>query len=192
LVDTGSELLVLASTLVDAVTKRAGVENVTRLAEVDGATLEGVKLQHPFYERVVPVILGDHVTIDDGTGAVHTAPGHGAADFEVGLKYKLEVYNPVGSDGRFVAGTPIFEGERVFDANKHVIEVLKERGALLHETKLNHRYAHCWRHKTPVIYRATAQWFISMEQAGLRKGALREIAKVKWVPGWGENRIAGM
>ena len=192
LVDTGSELLVLASTLVDAVTKRAGVENVTRLAEVDGATLEGVKLQHPFYERVVPVILGDHVTIDDGTGAVHTAPGHGAEDFEVGLKYKLEVYNPVGSDGRFVAGTPIFEGERVFDANKHVIEVLRERGALLHETKLNHRYAHCWRHKTPVIYRATAQWFISMEQAGLRKGALREIAKVKWVPGWGENRINGM
>jgi isoleucyl-tRNA synthetase len=192
LVDTGAELLVLASALVDAVTKRAGAENVTRLAEVDGAKLEGVKLQHPFYERVVPVILGDHVTIDDGTGAVHTAPGHGAEDFEVGLKYKLEVYNPVGSDGRFVAGTPIFEGERVFDANKHVIEVLKERGALLHETKLNHRYAHCWRHKTPVIYRATAQWFISMEQAGLRKGALREIAKVKWVPGWGENRITSM
>lgn len=192
LVDTGAEVLVLASALVDAVTKRAGVENVTRLAEVDGAKLEGVKLQHPFYERVVPVILGDHVTIDDGTGAVHTAPGHGAEDFEVGLKYKLEVYNPVGSDGRFVAGTPLFEGERVFDANKHVIEVLKERGALLHETRLNHRYAHCWRHKTPVIYRATAQWFISMEQAGLRKGALREIAKVKWVPGWGENRINSM
>jgi isoleucyl-tRNA synthetase len=113
-------------------------------------------------------------------------------DFEVGLKYKLEVYNPVGSDGRFVVGTPLFEGERVFDANKHVIEVLKEHGTLLYETKLNHRYAHCWRHKTPVIYRATAQWFISMEQAGLRKSALREIAKVKWVPGWGENRIGGM
>ena len=192
LVDTGSELVVLASALVDAVLKRAGVENYKSLAEVEGAKLEGVKLQHPFYERVVPVILGDHVTIDDGTGAVHTAPGHGAEDFEVGLKYKLEVYNPVGSDGRFVAGTPLFEGERVFDANKHVIEVLKEHGTLLHETKLNHRYAHCWRHKTPVIYRATAQWFISMEQAGLRKGALREIAKVKWVPGWGENRITGM
>jgi isoleucyl-tRNA synthetase len=192
LVDTGTEVLVLASALVDAVTKRAGIENVTRLAEVDGAKLEGVQLQHPFYGRVVPVILGDHVTIDDGTGAVHTAPGHGAEDFEVGLKYKLEVYNPVGSDGRFVAGTPIFEGERVFDANKHVIEVLKERGALLHEAKLNHRYAHCWRHKTPVIYRATAQWFISMEQANLRQGALREIAKVQWVPGWGQARISGM
>ncbi|HEY0681629.1 MAG TPA: isoleucine--tRNA ligase [Steroidobacter sp.] len=192
LVDTGTELLILATALVDPVLKRAGVENSTRLAEVDGAKLEGLKLQHPFYERVVPVILGDHVTIDDGTGAVHTAPGHGVEDFEVGAKYKLEVYNPVGSDGRFVTGTPLFEGERVFDANKHVIEVLKEHGTLLHETKISHRYAHCWRHKTPVIYRATAQWFISMEQAGLRKGALREIAKVKWVPGWGENRITSM
>ncbi|MBL8268700.1 isoleucine--tRNA ligase [Steroidobacter sp.] len=192
LVDTGSELLVLATALVEGVLKRAGVESHKTLAEVDGAKLEGLQLQHPFYERVVPVILGGHVTIDDGTGAVHTAPGHGTEDFEVGLKYKLEVYNPVGSDGRFVAGTPLFEGERVFDANKHVIEVLQERGALLHETKLNHRYAHCWRHKTPVIYRATAQWFISMEQAGLRKGAIREIAKVKWVPGWGENRINSM
>ncbi|MBM0108621.1 isoleucine--tRNA ligase [Steroidobacter sp. S1-65] len=192
LVDTGSELLILASSLVEPVLKRAGVETSTRIAEVEGAKLEGLKLQHPFYERVVPVILGDHVTIEDGTGAVHTAPGHGVEDFEIGQKYKLEVYNPVGSDGRFVTGTPLFEGERVFDANKHVSEVLKERGTLLHETKLTHRYAHCWRHKTPVIYRATAQWFISMEQAGLRKGALREIAKVKWVPGWGENRIASM
>ncbi|MDY6946896.1 MAG: isoleucine--tRNA ligase [Pseudomonadota bacterium] len=192
LIDTGTELLVLASSLADAVLKRAGVDSSRRLAEVDGARLEGLQLRHPFYERVVPVILGDHVTVEDGTGAVHTAPGHGVEDFEVGLKYKLEVYNPVGSDGRFVTGTPLFEGERVFDANKHVIEVLKEHGTLLYETKLNHRYAHCWRHKTPVIYRATAQWFISMEQADLRKHALREIAKVKWVPGWGENRIGGM
>jgi len=192
LIDTGSELLILATALVESVLKRAGVENWKRIAEVEGAKLEGLQLQHPFYERVVPVILGDHVTVDDGTGAVHTAPGHGVEDFEVGLKYKLEVYNPVGSDGRFVTGTPLFEGERVFDANKHVIEVLKEHGTLLHHDTVNHRYAHCWRHKTPVIYRATAQWFISMEQAGLRKAALREIAKVKWVPGWGENRIASM
>jgi isoleucyl-tRNA synthetase len=192
LIDTGNEVLVLATELAERVLKRAGIEQSTRLAEVEGAKLEGLLLQHPFYDRVVPVILGDHVTLEDGTGAVHTAPGHGAEDFEVGLKYKLEVYNPVGSDGRFVAGTPLFEGERVFDANKHVIEVLKERGTLLHEATLKHRYAHCWRHKTPVIYRATAQWFISMEQAGLRKGALREIAKVQWVPAWGENRISSM
>ncbi|HEY0941690.1 MAG TPA: isoleucine--tRNA ligase [Steroidobacter sp.] len=192
LIDTGDEVLVLATELAERVLKRAGIEQSTRIAEVEGAKLEGLQLQHPFYERVVPVILGDHVTLDDGTGAVHTAPGHGAEDFEVGLKYKLEVNNPVGSDGRFVAGTPLFEGERVFDANKHVVEVLKEHGTLLHHTTLSHRYAHCWRHKTPVIYRATAQWFISMDQAGLRKGALREIAKVQWVPGWGENRISSM
>lgn len=192
LIDTGDEVLLLATELAERVLERAGITQSTRIGEVEGAKLEGLELQHPFYERVVPMILGDHVTLDDGTGAVHTAPGHGAEDFEVGLKYKLEVYNPVGSDGRFVTGTPLFEGERVFDANKHVIEVLEERGALLHHTTLKHRYAHCWRHKTPVIYRATAQWFISMEQAGLRKGALREIAKVQWVPGWGENRISGM
>ena len=137
-------------------------------------------------------MLGDHVTLDAGTGLVHTAPGHGHEDYEVGLKYKLAIDNPVGSDGRFVAGTPLFEGEHVFEANKHVIAVLKERGALLHEETLKHSYPHCWRHKTPVIFRATAQWFISMEQAGLRKAALREIGKVKWMPAWGESRIGNM
>ncbi len=150
------------------------------------------KLAHPFYDRTVPVVLGEHVTLDAGTGLVHTAPGHGQEDYAVGMKYKLKIDNPVGSDGRFVAGTPLFEGEHVFEANKHVIAVLKERGALLHEETLKHSYPHCWRHKTPVIFRATAQWFISMEQAGLRKGALREIGKVKWMPAWGESRIGNM
>ena len=192
LIDTGTELLVLATELADSVLKRSGVESSQRLAEVPGEKLEGLQLTHPFYERVVPAILGGHVTLDAGTGAVHTAPGHGQEDFEVGQKYKLAVYNPVGSDGRFVTGTPLFEGERVFDANKHVIEVLRERGQLLHEETLRHSYPHCWRHKTPVIFRATAQWFISMEQAGLRRGALREIANVKWIPAWGENRISSM
>ena len=192
LIDTGTELLVLATELADAVLKRAGIENSKRIAEIEGAKLEGLQLKHPFYERVVPVILGDHVTLDAGTGAVHTAPGHGQEDFAVGLKYKLDVYNPVGSDGRFVTGTPLFEGERVFDANKHVSAVLAEHGGLLHEEPLRHSYPHCWRHKTPVIFRATAQWFISMEQAGLRKGAMREIPKVKWMPSWGENRLGSM
>ncbi|HEU4654758.1 MAG TPA: isoleucine--tRNA ligase [Steroidobacteraceae bacterium] len=192
LFDTGSEYLVLANELANAVLARAGIADAKRVAEVSGAALEGLQLNHPFYERAVPVILGEHVTLDAGTGAVHTAPGHGQEDYAVGLKYKLEVYNPVGSDGRFVAGTPLFAGEKVFDANKHVIEVLKERGALLKEESLRHSYPHCWRHKTPVIFRATAQWFISMEQAGLRKGALREIAKVKWMPAWGESRIGNM
>jgi isoleucyl-tRNA synthetase len=157
-----------------------------------GAALEHVLLQHPFYERRVPVILGDHVTLDAGTGAVHTAPGHGYEDYVVGQKYGLAVDNPVGSDGRFVKGTLWFEGERVFDANKHVIAVLGERGTLLHEGTLFHSYPHCWRHGTPLIFRATAQWFISMEQAGLRRAALREVAKTHWLPAWGETRIGNM
>src|SRR6185503_18948250 len=181
LIDTGSELLVLAKDLVAAVLQRAGVNEFKRVGEVAGSALEGLQLAHPFYERTVPVVLGEHVTLDAGTGLVHTAPGHGHEDYEVGLKYKLPIDNPVGSDGRFVAGTLLFEGEHVFEANKHVIAVLKERNALLHEETLKHSYPHCWRHKTPVIFRATAQWFISMEQAGLRKGALREIGKVKWL-----------
>jgi isoleucyl-tRNA synthetase len=192
LIDTGAELLVLAKDLVAAVLQRAGVKEFKRVGEVAGSALEGLQLAHPFYDRTVPVVLGDHVTLDAGTGLVHTAPGHGHEDYEVGLKYQLPIDNPVGSDGRFVAGTKLFEGEHVFEANKHVIAVLKERGALLHEETLKHSYPHCWRHKTPVIFRATAQWFISMEQAGLRKGALREIGKVKWMPAWGESRIGNM
>ncbi|HEY5808217.1 MAG TPA: isoleucine--tRNA ligase [Povalibacter sp.] len=192
LIDTGTELLILASDLSAAVLARAGVAESKQVAEITGAALEGLQLAHPFYERTVPVILGDHVTLDAGTGAVHTAPGHGQEDYVVGQKYKLKIDNPVGSDGRFVAGTQFFEGERVFDANKHVIEVLKDAGTLLHETSLRHSYPHCWRHKTPIIFRATAQWFISMEAKGLRKSALREIGKVKWMPSWGESRIGNM
>ncbi len=192
LIDTGTETLVLATELAAKVLARAGIAESQQLAQTSGAALEGLQLQHPFYERVVPVILGDHVTLDAGTGAVHTAPGHGQEDFAVGLKYQLAVDNPVGSDGRFVAGTPLFAGERVFDANKHVIDVLDERGQLLQQETLKHSYPHCWRHKTPVIFRATAQWFISMEQAGLRQSALREIGRVKWMPAWGESRIGNM
>jgi isoleucyl-tRNA synthetase len=192
LIDTGSELLVLAKELAPAVLKRAGVNEFKRLGEVPGAALEGLQLAHPFYDRTVPVVLGEHVTLDAGTGLVHTAPGHGQEDFAVGMKYKLKIDNPVGGDGRYIPGTPLFAGEHVFEANKHVIAVLKEHGTLLHETTLKHSYPHCWRHKTPVIFRATAQWFISMEQAGLRKGALREIGKVKWMPAWGESRIGNM
>ncbi len=192
LIDTGSERLVLAKDLVAAVLQRAGVNEFKRIGEVAGSALEGLQLAHPFYERTVPIVLGEHVTLDAGTGLVHTAPGHGQEDFEIGLKYKLPIDNPVGSDGRYVAGTQVFAGEHVFEANKHVIAVLQEHGALLHEETLEHSYPHCWRHKTPVIFRATAQWFIGMEQEGLRKGALREIGKVKWMPAWGESRIGNM
>ena len=188
----GEELLILAAELAPSVLARAGIGSSREIARVKGEALEHLQLRHPFYERVVPVILGDHVTLESGTGAVHTAPGHGQEDFVVGKKYGLMVDNPVGSDGRFLPATPIFAGEKVFDANKHVVEVLAERGTLLHHEAFRHSYPHCWRHKTPVIFRATPQWFISMEQAGLRAAALAEIGKVEWTPDWGEQRIYSM
>ena len=188
----GAELLLLAAELAPSVLARAGVSGSRELARLKGAALEGLRLRHPFYEREVPVILGEHVTLDSGTGAVHTAPGHGQEDFIVGARYGLPVDNPVGNDGRFLPATPLFGGEKVFDANPRVVAVLGERGALLHHEPFRHSYPHCWRHKTPVIFRATPQWFISMEQAGLRQAALAEIGKVHWMPDWGEQRITGM
>jgi isoleucyl-tRNA synthetase len=189
---SGPERMVLASELAAAVTKSIGIENWSLIAMVKGAALEHLRLRHPFYDREVPVILGDHVNLDAGTGAVHTAPGHGLDDYNVGRRYGLEVDNPVGGDGRFLPSTPLFAGEQVFDANAHVIKVLYDNGRLLKDEPYHHSYPHCWRHKTPVIFRATPQWFISMEQAGLRKGALEAIAHVDWMPTWGEQRISSM
>ncbi len=188
----GVERLVLASELVDPVMKSLGVGEWSSIAAVKGTALEHMLLQHPFYDRQVPVVLGEHVTLDAGTGAVHTAPGHGLDDYVVGRRYGLDIDNPVGGDGRFLPSTPLFAGEQVFDANAHVIKVLHDSGRLLKDEPYHHSYPHCWRHKTPVIFRATPQWFISMEQAGLRKGALEAIAHVDWMPGWGEQRISAM
>jgi isoleucyl-tRNA synthetase len=188
----GIERLVLATELVKTVMHSLAVGGWTVIAETKGAALENLLLQHPFYERQVPVVLGDYVTLDAGTGAVHTAPGHGLDDYIVGRRYNLEIENPVGGDGRFLPSTPLFAGEQVFDANAHIIEVLRERGRLLKGEPYHHSYPHCWRHKTPVIFRATPQWFISMDQAGLRKGALEAISHVDWMPGWGEQRISSM
>jgi isoleucyl-tRNA synthetase len=189
---SGAERLVLASELVDSVMKSLGISYWVQIATVKGAALEHLLLQHPFYDRQVPVILGEHVTLDAGTGAVHTAPGHGLEDYIVGRRYGLEIENPVGGDGRFLPSTPLFAGEQVFDANAHVIKVLLDGGRLLKDEPYHHSYPHCWRHKTAVIFRATPQWFISMEQAGLRKGALEAISHVDWMPGWGEQRISSM
>ena len=186
------ERLLLAAELVKQVMTTLGIDDWLVVAEVKGAALEQLKLLHPFYDRQVPVILGDHVTLDAGTGAVHTAPGHGLDDYVVGRRYGLEIENPVGGDGRFLPSTPLFAGEQVFDANAHVIKVLLEKGRLLKDEPYHHSYPHCWRHKTPVIFRATPQWFISMDQAGLRKGALEAITHVDWMPQWGEQRITSM
>src|ERR1700692_3439138 len=188
----GAERLILASELIDAVMNAVGVTDWSLIAAVKGAALEHMLLRHPFYDRQVPVVLGDHVTLEAGTGAVHTAPGHGLDDYIVGRRYGLEIENPVGGDGRFLPSTPLFAGEQVFDANAHIIKVLLDNGRLLKDEPYHHSYPHCWRHKTPVIFRATPQWFISMEQAGLRKGALEAISHVDWMPAWGEQRISSM
>jgi len=188
----GQERLLLADALLKDAMGRYNAEKYQVLAYCKGGDLEGVKLAHPFYPREVPVILGDHVTTEAGTGAVHTAPGHGQEDYIVGRRYRLPIDNPVGGDGRFLPDTELFAGQHVFMANNSVIEVLKARAALVHEEKLRHSYPHCWRHKTPIIFRATPQWFISMEQNHLRTAALSEIREVEWKPEWGQARIAGM
>jgi len=192
LIATGGERLLLAEALWQQVADRAGFEDGRVVARSRGAVLEGQRLHHPFYARDVPLILGDHVTLEAGTGCVHTAPGHGLDDYIVGQRYGLPVDHPVGDDGRFVEGTELFAGQEVFAANASVIDVLRERGALLHDAPLEHSYPHCWRHKTPIIFRATPQWFISMEKEGLRDQALRSIEQVDWHPDWGQARIDGM
>ncbi len=188
----GVERLIIATDLVSDVMARAGIEKYHALGFAKGEALDLVKLKHPLYDFEVPVVLGDHVTTDSGTGAVHTAPGHGQEDFEVGLKYGLEVANPVGGNGVYLPDTPLFAGQHVFKANDSVVEALKERGALLVHKAYKHSYPHCWRHKTPIIFRATPQWFVSMEQAGLRSTSLNEIEKTRWIPDWGQQRIENM
>jgi isoleucyl-tRNA synthetase len=187
-----SHRLILAADLLEACLQRYGLSGAVALAQFEGQLLEGLKLRHPFQDREVPVILGEHVTLDAGTGAVHTAPGHGQEDFIVGQRYSLPVTNPVGDDGRFLPGTPLVAGLKVDEANPVIIAALAREGRLLHQETIRHSYPHCWRHKTPVIFRATPQWFISMERAALREHALRDIKAVQWTPAWGEQRITGM
>lgn len=186
------ERIIVAAELAKDVMDRAGIEHFHNLGFAKGADLELSQFQHPFYDFTVPAILGDHVTTDSGTGVVHTAPGHGQEDFAVGNKYNLEVANPVGSNGVYLPDTELFAGQHVFKANDAVVEVLKEKGALLHHHAYEHSYPHCWRHKTPIIFRATPQWFVSMDQAGLRAKALESIKNVEWMPEWGQSRIEGM
>ncbi|GMQ92404.1 MAG: isoleucine--tRNA ligase [Gammaproteobacteria bacterium] len=186
----GHECLLLAEPLLKDAMARYGIEDYSIIATCFGEQLENLKLQHPFYDREIPIILGDHVTLEAGTGAVHTAPGHGLDDYVVGQRYHLPVDNPVGSNGVFVEGTELFAGEHVFKANDHVIEVLKTKGTLMHIKALQHSYPHCWRHKTPIIFRATPQWFIGMDK--LRDAAMAAIKQCQWLPDWGQARIEGM
>jgi isoleucyl-tRNA synthetase len=187
-----SRRLIVAAELLRACLERFGMDEPRVLAMFEGKALEGLRLRHPFEDRLVPVVLGEHVTLEAGTGAVHTAPGHGHEDFAVGQRYGLPVTNPVGDDGRFLRDTPLVGGSTVEQANALLVQALRERGRLLHHQSFRHSYPHCWRHKTPVIFRATPQWFISMDRRGLREHALRDIRSVKWTPAWGEQRITGM
>jgi len=184
--------VVIASQLRDQVCERVGLENPQVLGTVKGQALEMLALYHPYNGQQVPVILGDHVTTETGTGAVHTAPGHGQEDFDVGRRYDIPVVNPVDSRGVFIDGTPVVEGQFVWKANKVLVEHMRANGTLLADAAFDHSYPHCWRHKSPTAFRTTPQWFISMDQAGLRDRALAAIDTVRWVPEWGEARIRGM
>ncbi len=196
--------LVLADALAARVLQRYGVTDVVVHARAKGSALEGLLFAHPFYDtRDIPVLLGDHVSAEDGTGAVHTAPGHGQEDYVVskqyGLldKYTAAQLNPVDGRGVYLPSTPAAHGVElaglhIWKANDVIVDVLKQSGVLLAFSKMEHSYPHCWRHKTPIAFRATPQWFISMEQAHLRADALEAIKQVGWFPQWGEARIAGM
>lgn len=192
LVQLGNERVILATELVQTVQNALGIEQIQILGSAKGGDLELIRFNHPFYDFSVPMILGDHVTVDGGTGLVHTAPDHGQDDFVVSKKYGLEMAGLVANDGKFISSTPFFAGKGVFEANDLVLEKLKETGALLKLERIKHSYPHCWRHKTPIIFRATPQWFIGMETQDLRIKALSEIKSVRWIPSWGEARIDKM
>ncbi|MBU0594814.1 MAG: isoleucine--tRNA ligase [Gammaproteobacteria bacterium] len=196
LIQTPRGILILAQDLAEACIKRYGFETVEVVAQVKGSALEHVQLQHPFYERIVPIICGEHVTLDAGTGLVHTAPAHGQDDYVIGSKYKLAVDCPVGDDGKFFERTPLVGGQSIWAANKTVLEILNTNGLLLKDEKLLHSYPHCWRHKTPIIFRATHQWFIGMEASGehasLRQAALKAVENTAFFPAWGRARLEAM
>ena len=197
LIETSKGLLILVHELVESALARYSEGDTKTLASCKGGALEHLKLQHPFYPHQVPVICGDHVTIDAGTGLVHTAPAHGLEDYAVGMRYDLPVENPVDDKGRFFARIPMVGGMSVWDANKTVIERLSDSGNLLSSGRLNHSYPHCWRHKSPVIFRATHQWFIGMGQHGKDGRTLRGIASAavehtQFFPAWGRARLEAM
>ena len=200
--DQHGDRYLLAQELLGSVVKETGLHFDSISPAAPGTSFAGAKFQHPFLDRVVPGVLGEHVTLEQGSGIVHTAPGHGAEDFAVGQEYGLETYAPLDDEGRFTEGLPEYKGKTVFEANPAIIELLKSRGALVAESKLQHSYPHCWRCHNPVIFRATEQWFIQMDSGNaavpppkaepLRKLALEEIPKVKWMPEWGQERIHEM
>ncbi|WP_133139131.1 isoleucine--tRNA ligase [Legionella genomosp. 1] len=192
LVDAGAACFIIASELVESCMSRYGFSEYQSLGQVPGLDLLKQALQHPFLDKTVPVILGEHVTIDAGTGCVHTAPAHGPDDYQVGKAYNLPLINPIKANGCYAADVEYFANQSVLKVNDKIIALLEERKVLLKNEVIRHSYPHCWRHKTPMIFLATPQWFISMEKNGLRTQILKTINEVNWMPEWGKARIAGM
>ncbi|MGR3317586.1 MAG: isoleucine--tRNA ligase, partial [Candidatus Anammoxibacter sp.] len=187
-----TEITLMVGSLVDQTMKALNIDSFDIIGKAKGKTLEGLSYKHVLSDRSCKLILADYVSISEGTGCVHTAPGHGQDDYISGLKYKLPMLSPVDEKGRFTEEVGELKGLYVYDANKVIIEKLKETNSLMHATDLRHSYPHCWRCANPVIFRATEQWFISIDNNDLRRNALEEIKKIRWVPAWGEERIAGM
>jgi isoleucyl-tRNA synthetase len=192
LIQVGEERLLVAESLIESVMARAKIEEHTIVGRVKGAVLENLLLQHPFYTRQVPVILGDHVTTDAGTGFVHTAPDHGADDFNVGVKYGIGTLNYIDDHGTYRPNVEIFAGDHVYKVDEKVVALLIEKNALLAQGKITHSFPHCWRTKTPLIFRATPQWFVSMSKNNLRDQVAQAVESVEWVPDWGKARIDAM
>jgi len=192
LIETVDKYFIIATQLLKPVLERYAINVITDHGHIKGAMLENLRLQHPLYDRNVPIILGEHVSTDSGTGCVHTAPAHGLEDYLIGQHYNLPLINPVLTDGCYAPDVPLFAGLSVLNANTTVINALRERSTLLHANVIQHSYPHCWRHKIPVIYRATPQWFIAMDQAGLRQELMQQIENVQFIPDWGKARMAGM
>ncbi len=190
-IEKDSSVTIFASTLSEDKRQKLNLEGRCVL-QVKGSELEGIKVEHPFIDRLSTVVLADFVDISEGTGIVHIAPGHGEEDYIVGLKYGFPIYAPVDDRGNFTEEAGDLKGEFVFKANERINRILEEKGALLYKERYTHSYPHCWRCKKPVIFRATEQWFISMEKNNLRKRCLQEIEKVRWIPAWGRDRIYNM
>src|SRR5258706_2699413 len=195
LVHFSAGFLILARDLAEKCLEAYQIKEREIVAEFKGADIENLQLEHPFYDRIVTVVLGDHVTLDSGTGLVHTAPAHGVEDFAVGLRYKLLVENPVDDDGRFFQKIPLVGGMTVWQANDVVIQALKDHERLLKVESIKHSYPHCWRHKSPLIFRATRQWFIGMDLGGrrsLRQTASAAVEATAFYPSWGAARLEAM
>ncbi len=190
--EAGAEAYLVAKRLVPVVSDILGLKDPKILATFTGRELEHLKARHPFLDRDSLFVLADYVSLDEGTGCVHTAPGHGHEDYLTGIAYGIDIYTPVDDEGRFTADVKKYAGMNVFKANKLINDDLRKDGTLLKEGEIVHSYPHCWRCKNPVIFRATSQWFISMDKNDLRQKALEEIKKVHWVPPWGEERISSM